>query len=344
MENVMKKVGKLIISLFVLQLLFVGMNSVFAKEWKYAWYAPMPHPYFEEMKKGVFGFAKEFGVEVNAVIGPEWTQSSENANVTALVADGYNLLSVFPADQAGANGLYEEIVRQGAIVANFGASSARPTPAQFYSGTDIPAIAAQAAEAMAKLLNYKGNIILAVGVLGDLNSRICSESARKTLAKYPGINILQEVSDANSVEVAQSKMESAISGNIDKLDGILMTDYTPTVAGVMVLNEYYEKNPGAKHIFTIGRDAEDHRVLDAIRNGVLDGTSSQNAYCMGYMPLLLLKYLSEGWTRKNDAAYNVFSGHMIVTKDNLDTLQDHLVAYVAEVKSKLETEYLNPPK
>lgn len=313
-------------------------------EYKYAWYAPAPHPYFEEIRKGVIGFSEEFGIEVEMVYGSDWTQGAESQDVRALVASGFNLLSVFPADPSGANGLFEEITERGVIVNNFGATTTRPTPASFYSGTDIPAIAAQAAEAIAKLLDYKGNIILAVGALGDLNAQKVSKSARAVLSKYPDIKIIQEVSDMSSVEAAQDKMQSAISANIGILDGILSTDYTPTVAAAIVLKEYYEKNPDAKHIFTIGRDVEDPRVLDAIRSGLFDGSSSQNAYFMGYMPMLLLKYLSEGWVPKNEDAYNVFSGHLIVTSDNIDTFQEELVAYVAEVRARLETEFLKKPE
>ena len=348
----MKNTRRALIALFVALFIMGSLVSVFAggkkeagtakKELKYAWYAPAPHPYFEEMKKGVVGFAKEFGVDVNMVVGSAWTQGPESQDVRALVADGYNLLSVFPADPGGANGLYEEIVERGVLVNNFGATTVWPTPAGFYSGTDIPACAAQAAEALAKLVNFKGNVILAVGALGDLNSKKCSEAAREVWAKYPGIKILQEVSDMASVEVAQDKMQSAISANINVLDGILMTDYTPTSAATVVLAEYYEKNPKAKHIFVIGRDVP-AEVLDAIRSGIFDGATSQNAYGMGYLPMLLLKYQSEGWVRKNDAAYNVYSGHMIVTKANIDTFEKELIAYVADIKARLTTDFLKKP-
>ena len=345
----MRKIGKIASALLAV-LVFLGtVNSVFAAGKaeakpakaanKYAWYAPAPHPYFEEMKKGVVGFAKEYGVEVNMVVGSSWTQGPEDQDIRALVADGHNLLSVFPCDASGANGLYAEITERGAFVNNFGATTTWPTPAGFYSGTDIPAIAALAAEEIAKIMNYKGNIILAVGALGDLNSKKCSDSARAVIAKYPNIKILQEVSDMASVEVAQEKMQSAISANIKQLDGILMTDYTPTDASATVLAEYYEKNPKAKHIFAIGRD-DTENVLNAIRKGILDGTTAQNAYFMGYMPMLLLKYQSEGWVRKNDAAYNVYSGHVIVNKANVDTYQKELIAYVGEIKAKLETDFL----
>jgi ribose transport system substrate-binding protein len=335
----MRKQGKLIAAMSMSAFLLVGMNSVFADGNKYAWYAPAPHPYFEEMKKGVVGFEKEYGVEVNMVVGSSWTQGPEDQDVRALAADGYNLFSIFPCDPSGANGLYEEIVARGAFVNNFGATTTWPTPAGFYSGTDIPACAGQAAEALAKLINFKGNVILAVGALGDLNAQKCSVAARSVFAKYNGIKILQEVSDMSSVEVAQEKMESAISSNIKVLDGILMTDYTPTDAAATVLAEYYEKNPKAKHIFVIGRD-DTEKVLNAIRSGIIDGTSAQNAYGMGYLPMVLLKYQSEGWVRKNDKAYNVFSGHMIVTKKNVDTYKAELVALVKDIKSKLETDYL----
>ena len=65
---------------------------------------------------------------------------------------------------------------------------------------------------------------------------------------------------------------------------------------------------------------------------------------MGYLPMVLLKYQSEGWVRKSDAAYNVFSGHMIVTKKNVDSYQKDLVNLVKDIKSRLEKDYLTKKK
>ena len=135
---------------------------------------------FRGNEKGVVGFEKEYGVEVNMVVGSSWTQGPEDQDVRALAADGYNLFSIFPCDPSGANGLYEEIVARGAFVNNFGATTTWPTPAGFYSGTDIPACAGQAAEALAKLINFKGNVILAVGALGGIQrSKVLSSRTKR---------------------------------------------------------------------------------------------------------------------------------------------------------------------
>jgi ribose transport system substrate-binding protein len=38
---------------------------------KMAWFAPAPHPYFEEVQKGVEKFKEEQGVDVIIQIGPD---------------------------------------------------------------------------------------------------------------------------------------------------------------------------------------------------------------------------------------------------------------------------------
>lgn len=52
-----------------------------AKEIKMAWYASAPHPYFEEVIKGVQAFEVEFDQEVLKQIGPDWNQASQNENM-----------------------------------------------------------------------------------------------------------------------------------------------------------------------------------------------------------------------------------------------------------------------
>ncbi|NJN95452.1 MAG: hypothetical protein HC875_15755, partial [Anaerolineales bacterium] len=51
---------------------------------KLVWYAPAPHPYFEEVQKGVDAFAEEFGIPVEKQIGPDWKQPSQNERLEAL--------------------------------------------------------------------------------------------------------------------------------------------------------------------------------------------------------------------------------------------------------------------
>jgi ribose transport system substrate-binding protein len=313
---------------------------------KYLWYQAGAHPFFDEMWKGVVAFEQEYGVHVEHGVGTNWSQTEEDQLIRAYAADGYNALSIFPADPGGANGLYEELVARDISVVNFGATTSMPTPASFYCGTDIPPCVEQAANALVDVMEANGikggKVLLAIGALGDLNAQKCKEAAEKVFAAR-GVTVLDVVSDMSQTDVAQQKMGDAVAAHLRDLDGILSTDTNPTDGTVPVLRELYEKNPGQKHIYFIGRDTNDV-CLQAIRDGVFDGTSSQNAYHMGYSPMVLLDYLRKGWTPKNANAYYQYGGHMIVNMKNINSFQKELVDMTMAWKNSLETVVLNPPK
>jgi ribose transport system substrate-binding protein len=264
--------------------------------------------------------------------------------IRAWAADGYNAMAIFPADPGGANGLYSEIVDKGGKVVNFGATTNMPTDASFYCGTDIPNCVDQAAKELVDVMEKNGikngKVLLAIGSLGDLNAQKCKEAAEKVFAER-GVTVLEVVSDMSQPDVGQRKMGDAIAAHLSELDGILSTDTNPTDGSVPVLRELYEKNPDQKHIYFIGRDTNEI-CLQAIRDGVFDGTSSQNAFHMGYSPMVLLNYLMQGWTPKEDA-YFQYGAHMIVNKDNIDTFNQILIDLTMDWVDSLETDVLNPP-
>ena len=133
------------------------------------------------------------------------------------------------------------------------------------------------------------------------------------------------------------KVGDALSANIDTVDGIIATGYTPTVAIAQVLTEYKSKG-GERTIHAVGIDT-DPIVMTAIKDGVMDGTIVQNPYGHGYLSLLLLKYLSEGYKPKADA-YFVNAGFAYANKDNLETYSEDILKVTEQIKAELLDKYL----
>jgi len=84
------------------------------------WYGMMPHPYISEVQQGAAAAEKDTGTAVLKVVGQEWTQDNENANVKALSTKGHKAFSIFPGDPAGANGLFGQLRRNGQHVVAYG--------------------------------------------------------------------------------------------------------------------------------------------------------------------------------------------------------------------------------
>lgn len=308
-----------------------------AGDFKPIWYAPAPHPYFEDVRKGIEAFEAETGIAVEKQIGPDWKQGSQNERMEALAARGFNAFTVYPADASGANGLYEELTARGINIINFGTSTSQPTTAAFAVATDVKAAAMAATEELIKAMGGKGNIINVLEVLEDPNTALRKQGIEEVVAKYPDVKIVQEVAGMASVEEATQKVGDALSANIDQVDGIIATGYTPSVAIAQVLSEYKARD-GARAIHAVGIDT-DAVVMQAIKDGVMDGTIVQNPYGHGYLSLMLLQYLSEGYKPKADA-YFVDAGFAYVNQANLETYADDVLKVTEQIKSELLDKYL----
>ena len=314
-----------------------ALKALVTKDFKVVWYAPAPHPYFEDVRKGVDAFEKDFGVTVQKQIGPDWKQDSENQGMEALAAKGFTSFSVYPADAAGANGLYDELTKKGIKIVNFGSSTAKPTTASFAVATDVKAAAAAAAEKLIAAMGDKGNIINVLEVLEDPNTVLRKQGIEETVAKHPNVKIIQEVSGMKTQEEATQKVNDALAANADKVDGMIATGDISSIAVAQVLTEYKSKG-GTRAIHAIGIDT-DKVVLQAIKDGVIDGTIVQNPYGHAYLSLLILLAMQNGYTPKADA-YFVDTGFAYATKDNLDNYYQDTIKVTQQIAGQLLTKYL----
>lgn len=306
---------------------------------KMAWYAPAPHPYFDEVKKGVEQFIEKEGVDVTIQIGPDWTQASENEKVEALIAQGINALSIYPCDASGANGLYDEITKKmGVNVVNFGTDTSKPTAASFAVGTDVKKAAYDATEAVIKMMGEKGNLVNVLEVLEDPNTALRKQGVEEAVAKYPNVKIIQEVAGIKTQEEAVSKIESVLSANAGKVNGMVCTGFVTTVGMSQILSDYYAKNKDQK-IYAIGIDT-DPGVMKAIESGIIDATIAQNPLGHGYISCMLLKLMNEGYKAK-DGQYFINSGNVLVTKENMTSFEKDLEKVTDFILLDLTKTYLS---
>ncbi len=300
---------------------------------QFAWYVPAPHPFFDEVRKGVEAFEQEYGVAVLKQVGSDWNQDTQSRAVEALVARGYKYFSVYPSSPSGANNLYEEIVAQGAVVGNFGASTFTPTKASFFVGTPIKEAAKFATEQLIQNMGGKGNILNVLEVLEDANTVLRKEGVEEVVAKYPEVQIIQEISGMKTQDEATQKIQSAMAANIEQIDGIIATGATATVGIATALTEYHEGG-GTREIHAVGID--NHPILEkAILSGYVDGTIIQNPFAQGYLSMLLLYQLSQG-KHMADNQYFVSTGMLYADKDSITSYNPKLQEDTKRIKSELD--------
>jgi ribose transport system substrate-binding protein len=104
---------------------------------------------------------------------------------------------------------------------------------------------------------------------------------------------------------------------------------------------------GDKRIKMIGID-DDPIVLQAIKDGYLQGTMAQNPYGQGYIASYVLKRLHEGCTIKENAPFQettqnktfIDSGTLLINADNIDTYKDELKKIAKDIIGSFEAKYM----
>jgi ribose transport system substrate-binding protein len=308
-----------------------------AKEYKITFYFPNIHPYYEAVTKGLVKFEEDFGIHIDYLYGNGWTQDISISNIESLVSQGYKGICDGPFDANACNLLYEEIVKQGVFVTTFGSVPNTPTPASFGFATDIKGAAMQAAEIVIEKMGKKGHILNVLEVMEDPNTRLRKEGVEEVVAKYPDVEIIQEVAGMSTIEESLEKVGAALSANVEEIDGIITTGYTPSVAVATLLTEMNNDR-----IAFCGID-DDPDLLKAIKDGYASATIAQNPYGQGYLGSLSLKLLLDGYKTKDPYAY-VNSDLVVVTKENADTYIDDLWNVTLGIADKFADTYLVAPE
>jgi ribose transport system substrate-binding protein len=306
-------------------------------EYKLAWYVPAPHPTFDANLIGVQKFMDETGIEVKTQIGPDWEQANETSNVEAMIAMGYEHFAICPADSGSVDALFKELKDENKTLINFCIPALDTSSADIVIATDVAEAARVATEELIKALGEKGNIIHVVEQLSDSNTVLRMEAVKETVAKYPDVQIIQEIADLATEEESTRKINDALAANIDKVDGIISTGFVTTIGMCNVLSDYYAKDD-AKKIVAIGNDYDD-LIIGAIKDGTLTGTIAQNPQGQSYISCHIMKLFTEGWTVREDGK-NINAGALYVDMNNIDTFEDGVQEITDGIFADLQTKYL----
>lgn len=328
---------KRIVSLALLCCLLLGFGAVASAEGQYVWYFPTAHSYADEVKGYVEQYIADSGIDVRIMLGADWEQSTQDANLQALVADGYTNMSVYPASD-GAAGLFDELASFGVNVITYGAGTSQATE-QFCVATDVQAAAYSACDYVIDAMGGEGGVLNVLEVLADTNTLKRKDGIDACIADHEGVELVQEVAGINNIEEGVEKISSALYANIEKINGIVCTGNMSSSAAVQVLDDYYERNPDAAKIYLVTIDTPED-VMNGIESGIVYGTIAQNTFAHGYIPLEILRLMSEEGYTKVEGTYFIDSGCVLVTKDNIDSFSEDLQVVTDQIIADLTTVYL----
>lgn len=189
----------------------------------------------------------------------------------------------------------------------------------------------------------KGAIMHAGSRLVDPNTQLRIAAIDKAIEEAgPDVTLYQHVTDTDSQETGDAKINGVLAANAANIDGIIATGYVSSVIAARAL-----ENLGDGRIKMIGID-DDPIVLEAIEKGVIQGTMAQNPYGQAYIAGYALKRMLEGCTMKADAQFDenpqnstfIDSGTLLISKDNIGSYRDELKAIADDIIESFDNKYL----
>ncbi len=295
-----------------------------------------PHPYFAPMEGALADAEAAFGLEGGAFRAPEtWDLNAQNELIETMMAQGFNAFAIFPGDPNGTNGTIEELMAQDIPTVLVGGCTTEPTQAQFCIATDVANSAYLGTQALIESMGGEGTIVHFAGFLVDPNTQLRMAAVERAVEETGGkVTLLQHLADIDSQEEADNKINALLAASMDEIDGIVSTAYVPTVVGATAL-----KNLGDKRIKMVGID-DDPIVLQAITDGFLVGTMSQNPYGQAYVASYALDRLRNGCQMNADAPFLIDSGTFLIGPDKVETYTDDLKALTTEITDGFESNYM----
>ena len=294
------------------------------------------HPYYEPFQGAVEDAAKDLEIDVPDIQAPsQFIQEDQNKIIDALVAKGITGLAMQPSDAVAANEKIAEIVSNGIPVVGFGGAPATPTDMTFCLATDVGLSAYEGTLHLIEAMGGKGNIVHMTGGLEDVNTVARMENVEKA-CKEKGVTLLQTITDVDDTEAAQNALNNLLASKESEIDGIIATGYNCSVA---IATTFRQRNE--TRIKAIGCDT-DNVVIEAIKDGFMTGTMSQNPYGQAYLCTLALKYFADGYTWKDPDVFFVNSGFYLINAENVDKTDELATAATEELKASF-MDYFHAP-
>jgi len=324
----------------------VVSTGAFASDNKIALIPGGPHPYFAPWEQAAADAQKDFGIAaVDFKVPTDWKLNLQTELIESLAAQGYTAFGIFPGDAVGINSTIAELKSAGIPSAALAGCAQDPTDAAFCLGTDVYNSAYLGTKELIKAMGGKGNIVHIAGLLVDPNTTLRENAVETAVNETNGaIKLLQTVADTDAQEAADQKISALLAAQKDDIDGMIATAYIPSVVASKLLRQL-----GDKRIKFIGID-DDQIVLQAIKDGFINGTMAQNPYGQGYVGAYALDLLASGdctmkedapWIKTPQTAHFIDSGTMVINNDNIDSYKDDLKTITADIQGKFKDAYMN---
>lgn len=296
------------------------------------------NPYADPVEPAATQAEKELGITKHMIISTpqDWVQNDQNQLLDALIAGGCKGIQMMPSEATASNEQITKMVNAGIPVVCMGGPPELPSDATLTLATDVYASAYQGTIAVIEKLGGKGNIVGLSGAINDTNTQKRFQAIEDACNEYSDVTLFQTIGDIDNAEGSMTAIGDLLAASGAEINGMISTAYYPSVAMAKYLGqEEYS------HIVGVGIDT-DAAVLDAIREGILYGTMSQNPWGQSYISTYTLKMLVDGYTYKEDQPEVIDSGSFLITTENIDSMDKTIMEVTLDILSTWLDRF-NPP-
>lgn len=273
------------------------------------------NPFFISLKNGAVAQAKKDGISLTV----QNANNSDSAELNFVTTDLSRRPGVLILDPTSSNAAAAAVKQANSAGIPVVAFDRKPTSGKMAAFVGYDAIAAgrRAADALAKAIGKKGDVVEIEGILGTNVAQDRHKGFREEIAKYPKIHVVA----SQAADFDQAKA-------LDVMTNILQAH--PQIQGVYAANDEMalgviaalKSRDLAGKVAVVGNDGIE-QALAAIQNGTETATNAESAYAEGLRVVDLTNDVLTG--KKINQASTTLEGQ-IVTKANLASYAKHLVS------------------
>jgi len=273
----------------------MNLNDYKPKKSTYNFYFTykLVHPWWDAVKVGMNDAVKQLkakGITVNfeytaptspdAIDQVNRLETAAGRNFDVIGADITELKTVVP--------VVNKLVESGIPVMTFSSSDAPDSKRICYVGnTRNVEDGAAIAEALAKSINYKGDIAALGGTIGAPVHEDRLKGLKQVLAKYPDIKLVDTQFDNDDLEKSVQLAENMIQ-KYPNLKGFFCNNMTNPIGAAQAVEA-----AGKTDIKIVGMD-HDLRTLQYVKKGTILCVGVQNCFAMGFDTIQTAIKLADG--------------------------------------------------
>lgn len=274
------------------------------------------HPWFDQVYRGAMAQAdllkSQLGIdiEVEHFAPPSASVTEQNSVLKAAAASRPDGIAVDPVDALGNLPETRSIRSQGIPLIVFDSPS--PEPGITSVGNDFTQQGAIAANRLVRLIGEAGKVAIMKGVPTAPNHSERYEAQMDILKRYRGIVVVDGGVDHDDIETARKQAGAVLASNPD-LRGYLCCDASGPIGIAKAIVEADEVGK----VKVVGMDGI-APILEAIKDGILESSSSTIPGMQGSMAILMLWQVSLGVRIPR----RIDTGIDLITRENVDHFLD----------------------